>query len=74
MLAYELFNKPITEEKNGQSGETFYLRDRFKPVYYALLSYREEWEDQYLRRPPEVKETVSQIIEQIDKMSEDYSK
>ncbi len=53
-------------------GQQFSLKDKFKPVYYALLSFREEWEGQYLRMPPELKGIVAEVLAKIKQLAVDY--
>ena len=51
----------------------FQLKDRFKPVYYALMYFmQKEYPNEYRKMGKELKETVDEIIEEINKMAEDY--
>ena len=52
----------------------FEIQDRFKPIYYALMSLmQEEFPDEILRMGSELEETVQEILEQIEKLSKDYA-
>jgi TPR repeat protein len=49
---YKLFNEEIPE-----------LKDRYKPVYYALLhQMKEEYPKEYLKMPEELEEPVNEIL------------
>ncbi|MDZ4706631.1 MAG: hypothetical protein SH848_22065 [Saprospiraceae bacterium] len=49
----------------SEKGQAIRARDRFLPVWYALMYFlREQYPNEYLRMPPELKETVTEIIEQ----------
>lgn len=57
---YDFLYHYFTSEK----GEAIRARDRFLPVWYALMYFmREQHPNEYLRMPPELKETVTEIIE-----------
>ena len=47
------------------------LKDRFKPLYYALLYFTGDKD--YAKRPPELAEPVNDIIEKIKQMAVDYA-
>lgn len=50
------------------------LKDRFKPLYYATLHYlKDEYPTEYLRMGPELKETVEEIIADVEQMAIDYA-
>ncbi len=52
----------------------FDLKDKYKPIYYATLSLLgKEYEDEYKKMPPELKETVEDILKKIEQMSIDYA-
>lgn len=46
------------------------LRERFRPVYYALLYFTEN--ENYQKLPPELSEPVHEIIRQVKQMTVDY--
>ena len=49
------------------------IKNKYKPVYYALLSLMgEEYSDEFKKMGSELKETVDEIIETIKQMSIDY--
>ena len=49
------------------------LKDRFKPVYYALMSFmKDEHPNEYLKMGGELKDTVEEIIEKIKQMEKAY--
>jgi len=47
------------------------LKERFKPLYYALLYFTGD--KNYHKLPPEISEPVEEIIEQIKQMEKDYA-
>jgi len=50
------------------------LKDRFKPVYYALMHFLvDEFPNEYKRMGGELEETVKEIIAKIKQMETDYS-
>ncbi len=52
----------------------FDIQDRFKPIYYALMSLmRDEFPDEIVRMGSELEETVQEILIQIEKLSQDYA-
>lgn len=54
--------------------EEWQLRDRFKPLYYATLHFlRDEYSTEYLRMGPELKETVDDILAEVEQMAIDYA-
>ena len=58
----------------GERGKKIQSKDRFKPIWYALMHYmREEHPIEYLRMGSELKETVEEIIVKIDEMSVKYA-
>jgi TPR repeat protein/nucleoside-triphosphatase THEP1/DNA-binding Lrp family transcriptional regulator len=59
---------------NDQEFEHLHLKDKFKPVYYALMHYmRDEYPNEYLKMGEELKETVEEIIQKIEKVRIDYA-
>ena len=58
----------------GERGKKIQSKDRFKPIWYALMHYmREEYPIEYLRMGSELKETVEEIVAKIDEMSVKYA-
>jgi TPR repeat protein len=52
----------------------FHLKDRFKPLYYALMYFmQKEFPNEYIKMGDELQQTVEEIIEEIKKMAKDYS-
>ncbi|MBU2447355.1 MAG: SEL1-like repeat protein [Bacteroidetes bacterium] len=52
----------------------FDIKDKYKPIYYAVIKLLgEEFADEFRKIPPELKETVDEIIKQVEQMSKDYS-
>ena len=64
-IVWELFNKSET----GQ-----HLKDKFLPVYYATASLiqTEESSQLLLKMPPEIEETVKDILSEIEKLRKEY--
>ncbi len=55
---------------NSEKAEVQQLKDRFKPIYYTLLYLlKEQYPTEYLRMGSELKETVEEIVELIEKFS-----
>jgi hypothetical protein len=58
----------------SEQGEEVRAKDRFLPVWYALMHYmHEQHPAEYLRTPPELKETVQEIIDKAEKYRMEYS-
>lgn len=55
----------------GEKGRQLELKDRFKPIWYALLKRRDDPE--YLRMGEELRETVEEILAKADQMAVDYA-
>jgi len=50
------------------------IRDKYKPIYYALLYFmRESKADEYRRMGTELQQTVEEIVDQIRQMQKDYA-
>lgn len=47
------------------------LKERFKPIYYALLFLKNDKD--YQKIPPELEEPVKKIIEKVKQMAIDYA-
>ncbi len=51
----------------------FHLKERFKPLYYALMHFlEEEYPNELLRMGDELKETVDEIIAEVQALKERY--
>ncbi len=51
-----------------------HLKDRFKPIYYALMYFlKDEYPNEYLRMGSELKETTEELIKNIREMEKDYA-
>lgn len=67
---YDFLHAYFTSEKGG----ALHLKDRFKPFWYALMYYlKDQHPLEYLRMPPELKETVDEIIAEAEKMRLEYA-
>ncbi len=54
---------------NNEKAMANQFKDRFKPIYYALLYFlKEQYPNEYLRMGIELKETVEEIVEQVEMM------
>jgi len=53
--------------------EELKLKDRFKPIYYALMTYmKEEYPDEVSKMGSELEEPVKDVIKEIEQMAVDY--
>ncbi len=51
----------------------FDIKDKYKPVYYATVKLLgEEYSDEFKKMPPELTETVDEILKEIEQMAIDY--
>lgn len=58
----------------SEQGEALQLKDRFKPIWYTTLYYmQDKYPMDYLRMPPEIKETVKEAIAKVEQMRVDYT-
>lgn len=58
----------------NERGTALKVRDRFKPIWYALMHYmKEQYPLEYLRMGEELRETVEEIIQKVEKMREEYA-
>ena len=78
---YEKYNEDITlllifmMAKNQYNSvlkifneNNFEIKDRFKPVYYALMHFmKDKFPNEYLKMGSELKETVEEIIKEVEK-------
>jgi len=63
---YQLTRKIFNENQHN-------LKDRFKPIYYALMYFmRGEYPNEYRKMGGELKKTVEEIILKIEQMAVDY--
>ncbi|MCG2610012.1 hypothetical protein LZZ90_00655 [Flavobacterium sp. SM15] len=61
-IAYELF-----------SNNEFDYKQILKPVYYALMNYmKDDYPNEYLKAGNELKETIDEIIEEIENFKKNY--
>jgi TPR repeat protein len=52
----------------------FEIQDRYKPIYYALMSLMQnEFPDEIKRMGSELEETVLEILQEIERLSKDYA-
>ena len=52
----------------------FEIQDRYKPIYYALMSLMQnEFPDEIKRMGSELEETVQEILQEIERLSQDYA-
>ena len=50
------------------------IRDKYKPIYYALLYFmRDSKADEFRRMGSELQQTVDEIVDQIKQMQKDYA-
>ncbi len=62
VLVLNIFNK-----------NQFHLKDRFKPVYYALMSFlKDDYPNEYLKKGSELNQTVEEIISKVHQLEKDY--
>ncbi|MCH8982088.1 hypothetical protein IH922_08730, partial [candidate division KSB1 bacterium] len=64
----------ITQSVNNEN-EFFrrIMKDRFKPVYYALMYFmQKEYPNEYRKMGGELKQTVEEIIQKIQQLAKDY--
>ncbi|MFM9951166.1 MAG: hypothetical protein ACKV1O_24740 [Saprospiraceae bacterium] len=58
----------------NERGVALKVRDRFKPIWYALMHYmKEQYPLEYLRMGEELRETVEEIIQKVEKMRTEYA-
>lgn len=61
-LAYKI----LTDEK-------YQLKDKMLPVYHALMHYmKDDYPNEYLRMPPEMKETVEEVMKKVEEYRVKY--
>jgi hypothetical protein len=58
----------------SEEGKSVHARERFTPIWYALMHYmREEHPLEFLRMPPELGETVQEIIAKVEEYRKEYA-
>lgn len=58
----------------GERGQAAQVKDRYKPIWYALMYFmREEYPIEYLRMGDELQQTVEEIIAKVEQMAIDYA-
>ena len=63
---YHLTLKIFNENPNN-------LKDRFKPIYYTLMYFmQDEFPNEFKKMGSELKQTVEEIIEEVNKLKKDY--
>lgn len=66
--------KFLYEYFTGEKGQDIHAKDRYKPIWYALMYYmRDEYPNEYLRMGDELSETVEEIKEKVEQMAIDYA-
>ncbi|MFA6978264.1 MAG: hypothetical protein WC209_02985 [Ignavibacteriaceae bacterium] len=64
---YHFVHKLFTENK-------FNIIDKYKPIYYvSLKQLGEDYADEFKKMPPELKESVDELLKKVEQMSRDYS-
>jgi TPR repeat protein len=59
---------------NGEKGQALQVKDRFKPVWYALMYFmKEQYPLEYIRMGDELKETVEEVVAKVREYAEKYS-
>lgn len=52
----------------------FDIKDRYKPIYYTLMHFmRDTYPDEYKKMGVEIKRTVEELIEKVNRMAIDYA-
>jgi DNA-binding transcriptional regulator GbsR (MarR family) len=58
----------------NEKGQALHIKDRFKPVYYALMHFmKDKYPNEYLKMGSELKETVEEIINKVEEMAVKYA-
>lgn len=58
----------------NDSGKELETKDRFKPIWYALMFYMlDQYPNEYLKMGEELRETVEEILAQVAQMAIDYA-
>lgn len=71
-IAKERYNE-LFEIFNNQDAIKLNLKEKFKPIYYALMYYlQDKYPNEYLRMGDELKETVEEIIAEVERLREEY--
>ena len=57
----------------GEKGQALQVKDRFKPVWYALMYFmQEQYPLEYIRMGDELKETVEEVVARVKEYAEKY--
>ena len=73
ILNFFIAKKQYSFTYNVFKENKFEIKDRYKPIYYALLHFMgSKYEMERKKMGPELKETVDEIIDTIIKLQEDY--
>ena len=71
LLHREKYNQILTFFNDKESR----LKTKLQPIYYALMYYQQDkYPNEYLRMGAELKETVEEIIEEVEEMKKAYKK
>jgi TPR repeat protein/nucleoside-triphosphatase THEP1 len=63
--------KWLLQQFTSSEGEAVHLKDRFKPIYYAVLKQLDH--PDFLRMGDELRQTVDEVIQRAQKMGVDYA-
>lgn len=78
-ITLQLLTFLIAKEQNNYTLKLFKkdklnLKEKFKPIYYALMVLmKDQFPDEHKKMDKELKQTVDEIIERINKMAIDYA-
>jgi TPR repeat protein len=74
LLMFLLARKEYTAVLKLFNENKFDIRERYKPIYYALMTLMQDvYPDEHRKMGPEIKQTVREVLNQIDQISLDYS-
>ena len=69
LIAKKQYNYALNIFKNNK----FNLKDRYKPIYYALMYFMQDvYPDEYKKMGEELKQTVEEIVSNINQMAVTY--
>ena len=58
----------------SSKGMELEVKDRFKPIWYALMFFmKEQYPNEYLRMGSDLEETVQEIVQKVEQMAVDYA-
>lgn len=73
LLAKEQY-QTLYDYFNSEKAQELHIKDRFKPIWYALMYYmQDQYPNEYLKMGGELKETVEEIIAEVEQMRVDYA-